>query len=347
MEDRKEFIINVLYYVLIFGLVYLFYNYLLGMLAPFILGFVFAYFALKIAKKVFKHDNKPIRMLSLLILYILVVVIISLFAALGINELIDFIGSIPSLYKTYVEPVLLNLSENIKDINTNLPIDTQIDLNSVVNNVLDSIKTIVSNVSSFLVKGATGVISNTTTILISTLTTIIASFFFVADFENIVDYLESLMSPKVKNVYIEAKDFFENTVFLVIKSYVLIMSLTFVELFIGLMLIGVENFALVSLIIAFLDILPILGVGTVLIPWGIFEIIVGNTVTGILILVLYLVITIIRNIIEPKIVGGNLELHPLATLFAMIIGAGLFGILGLFGMPLFLSFIVKRNKQVK
>lgn len=345
MENRKSFIINVLFYGLIFALVYVFCNYLLGIFAPFMLGFMFAYVAIRLSKKIFKIDKKSLRIITLILIYIVVAGIIVLLTALGINQLIDFIASIPILYKQYVEPVLIDMNNGIKTGRTNMPFNVQTDLNDILNNVLDSIKTFISNISSYIVTGATSLISNTTNILIAVLTTLITSFFVAADYETVVNYLESLMTGKVKEVYEEVCDFLINTVFLVIESYGLIMFITFVELFIGLMLIGVDNFALVSLIISVLDILPVLGVGTVLIPWAIFELIVGKTGMAIALGVLYLIITIIRNIIEPKIVGGNLELHPLATLFAMLVGLQLFGVLGLFGLPLLMSFLVKRSHK--
>lgn len=340
MENKKEFIINVLYFALIFGLVYLSYHYLLGMLLPFIIGFLFAYFALQITKKIFKKDTKLIRILSLILLFVVIAAVLSLFAALGINQIIDFIGSIPSLYKQYVEPVLLKLSKDGYLID--LPF-TQI----TVNDILDAIKQLISNVSASIVSGATSLISNTTDLLISFLTMLVTAFYAVVDFEKIVAYLESLLSGKTKKLYDEACDFLTNTVFKVLKSYAIIMFITFVELLIGFFIFKINNFALIAMITAFLDILPVVGVGTVLIPWAIFEFIVSKYTLGIELLVLYIVITVIRNIIEPKFVGGSLDLHPLATLFAMMIGLALFGILGLFGLPLLLSFIVKKHKKVE
>ena len=346
MESKKEFIINTLFYLLIIGLVYFFCNYLLDIFLPFLLGFVFAYIAVKTSKKLTKKDNKITRIVSLIFVYLIIIGIISLLIALGVNEILEFIGELPGLYKQYVEPVLKNLSGNIK-VDNNLPIEIQTDIKDVINSLLNSIKTLVSSISSTIVSAGTSLISNTTNLLIGVIAMLITSFFVVGDYENIINYLESLMSPRIKSIYDEVTDFLINTVFLVIKSYGLIMFVTFVELFFGLLIIGVDNFALVSMIIAFLDILPVLGVGTVLIPWGIFELIIGETATGIMLLVLYTIITVIRNIIEPKIVGGNLGLHPLAALFSMLVGVKLLGAIGMFGLPLLFSFFVKRKEYTK
>lgn len=343
MQDKKSFIINALYYLIIFALAYLFCNYLFGILMPFIFGFVFAYIAVRLSKKIFKQDSRILRIISLVILYVIIIAILAILAILGINELIDFIGTIPSLYKQYVEPVLISVSSDMNANNANLPIELQGEISEILNNLLDSIKSLVSSISSAIVTSGTSLISNTTSVIIGVLTTLITSFFVVSDYEAVLYYLEKLFDGISNGIYSEIKNYFVNTVFLVIKSYGIIMSVTFVELIIGLMILRVENFALVAMIIAFLDILPVLGVGTILIPWGLFELIVGKTGIGIGLLILYTIITVIRNIIEPKIVGGNLGLHPLATLFAMLMGLELFGILGMFGCPLLISFLVKRE----
>lgn len=345
MEEKKNFIISVLYYALIIGLAYLFCNYLLGIFMPFILGFIFAYIAVRLTKVIFKKESKKLRVLALIILYLIIIAILALLVSLGINEIIEFIGSIPNLYKQYVEPIFTNSNNGMA--NSNLPIALQEEIASLIVTLFTSIKTLISNISSYLVTAGTSIISNTTNVLVGIITTVIVSFFFVYDYDGILIYLESLMSENTKNVYHEIKDFLVNTVFLVVKSYITIMFITFIELLIGLAIIGIDNFALIAMATSVLDIFPVLGVGTVLIPWGLFQLAFGKVSTGIMLLILYIVISVIRHIIEPKIVGGNLDLHPLATLFAMLIGLELFGIVGMFCLPLLMSFFVKRGEKNK
>ena len=123
------------------------------------------------------------------------------------------------------------------------------------------------------------------------------------------------------------------------------MSITFIELSIGLTIIGVENSIIIALLTACLDILPVLGTGGVMIPWSIISLIMGDIGVGIGLIVVYLVVTVIRNIIEPKIVGTQLGLHPLATLISMFIGVNIAGIIGLFGFPIMLSLLLHLNKH--
>lgn len=98
------------------------------------------------------------------------------------------------------------------------------------------------------------------------------------------------------------------------------MIITFSELLVGLLVIGIENPLLIALTIAVVDVLPVLGAGTVLIPWGIVNIIFGNTKLGLSLLLLYVIILFVRQLIEPKIVGQQIGVHPLLTLFGMYVG---------------------------
>ena len=117
------------------------------------------------------------------------------------------------------------------------------------------------------------------------------------------------------------------------------MFITFVELSIGLTLIGIKHAVAVALVASIFDILPVLGTGGVMIPWTVLAALQGNYSLAVGLLVIYIVITVIRNIIEPKIVGSQLGLHPVVTLCSMFVGVQLFGVIGLFGFPIGLSLL--------
>lgn len=119
----------------------------------------------------------------------------------------------------------------------------------------------------------------------------------------------------------------------------------FVELLIGFLLLRIPNALLLAALIAIVDILPVLGTGTVLIPWGVFALVIGSYGMGAGILALYLIITIIRNTIESKLVGKQMELHPMVTFAAMLLGLKWMGFLGMLGFLLTLAFINSLNKK--
>ena len=104
-------------------------------------------------------------------------------------------------------------------------------------------------------------------------------------------------------------------------------------LLVGFLVLKVSYFFLLALLTAFLDILPVLGVGTVLIPYAVFELIGGRLARGIGLLVLYAVITVLRQIAEPHLVGKSLGLHPILMLVSFYAGLKLFGVAGLLVGP--------------
>ena len=100
------------------------------------------------------------------------------------------------------------------------------------------------------------------------------------------------------------------TLFVCIRSYALIMSITFAELFLGFTLFRIDFALLLALCIAVFDILPVLGTGGIMIPWAVITAILGDYPMALKLIGLYIFITIVRNIIEPKIVGSQIGLHP-------------------------------------
>ena len=120
----------------------------------------------------------------------------------------------------------------------------------------------------------------------------------------------------------------------------LIMGMTFLELFIGFSVLGVKYSFLAAIAGAMIDILPIFGVGTLLVPWAVLMLLTGNQFMGVGLLVLWAVISVVRQFAEPKIVGKQVGLHPLLTLLCMWLGLKLFGGIGMFILPISLLIIL-------
>lgn len=347
MEKKKEFIINVLYIAIICALVYFGVNYLFGLVVPFVLGFLFAYITIKICRRFWSDDRRIARILTLIGLYVVIILFAALIISIGVDQIGSFIRNLPSLYRNTIEPYINSLEVSLQKLGESLPGNIQASLNDITDGLFDAIKNVLSSSVSGLVKITTTVFKAAPEALVSIIVTLVASFYFVIDYEMIAEKFAEMLPEKALRVVNDIRDFVENTLLKILSSYASIMGITFVELVIGLTLIGISNSWIWAFVIALLDILPVLGVGTVLLPWGFSSILTGNVLMGVELLILYVVIAVIRNIIEPKFVGTSLGLHPLATLFSMIIGLRLFKALGMFGLPLTLSFFVSRNKKQK
>jgi predicted PurR-regulated permease PerM len=112
------------------------------------------------------------------------------------------------------------------------------------------------------------------------------------------------------------------------------MFITFCELCLGLTLLHVPHAIIISAVIALVDIMPVLGTGTVMVPWAIMEFIMGRGYSGLGLALIYAIITVVRNILEPKIVGHHIGLHPLVTLAAIVIGLKALGFAGMIFFPI-------------
>lgn len=173
-----------------------------------------------------------------------------------------------------------------------------------------------------------------------------ATYFICADKLYMLDQVEHHL-PKmwVKRVIIHLKELI-NSLGSYLKAEIILIVIAFVQVFIGLYIfkwlgLNIEYPFLAALGIGFIDALPILGSGTVMIPWAFISAINGDITLAISLLILYIIISIVRQFIEPKIVSKQIGIHPIFTLIAMYTGFKLIGILGLLVGPI--ALIILKN----
>lgn len=154
---------------------------------------------------------------------------------------------------------------------------------------------------------------------------------------------------KTPNTFKQAFFFLRNNVFkgiaLYIKAQAKMISITFIVILIALILLGVENAFVISVVAAIFDILPLLGVGTVFIPWIVYLIIVGKISLAIWLSALFLVVVLTRQILEPKITGDSLGVSAFTMLAFMIISLKLFGISGVILSPILMILLKSLYEQ--
>ena len=125
-----------------------------------------------------------------------------------------------------------------------------------------------------------------------------------------------------------------------IKAYLILLLITFAQLYVGFLIVRFDNAFVLALIVALVDTLPILGAATVLVPWGIIVLLGGNYFLGIVLLALALITYLTRQFAEPKILSKQMNVHPLFALITMYAGLKLAGLGGMIIGP-FLAFIIK------
>ena len=176
---------------------------------------------------------------------------------------------------------------------------------------------------------------------------LLASVYMTAEYEALSKRLLKCIPSSVRQKWDKISHGVGHAARGVLLSYEKMACLTFGMLFAGLLLLGVNGALGIALAGAALDALPFIGVGAVLLPWALFSFVCGRIGRGVGLTVLYLVITVTRQVIEPRIIGRSIGLHPLAALFALYAGGVLFGAVGMLAVPFCLSVLWFGYRAVK
>jgi sporulation integral membrane protein YtvI len=347
-EKRQQFIINILYYAIICVIIGTLISFSLKYLMPFIIGFFIALLLKPIVSFIHKnigHNRKIISIIIIIIVYLGLFFIVGFGVMKLITILVDVFIGLPDYYNHTVLPFIATVSEWLQDA---LPaVDEEVNgmLSEYSQTLLDSIGSIVSSLSQAALGWITGIARSIPSIVASIFFIIISSVFFVLDFQKIVTTLVELLPKSKRPIIFEFKNTLYDVIFKYLKSYFILMSMTFVELSIGLTLLKVENAIGLAFLIALVDILPVLGTGSVMIPWAVLTLFQGDVHFAAWLFLIYIFITVVRNVVEPKVLSTQIGLHPLVTLVSMYVGARLFGVGGLFGFPISIAIITILHKN--
>jgi len=343
---RKNFIVNAVYIILIIIIVYVTLKYALTLVSPFLFAIGIAYILKKPAKyisSVLKLPNKLVSIVLVLVFYSTIGVLIALLGVKLISIFTTVISILPVVYENQLVPFLTTTFDGIEQAIFRLDPALVVMLNAGFDQFVNSLGDNITKISITLVGAISNIASSLPAFLIKILLMFISTFFFASDYDILSKFIMKQFPQRASEIILRIKQYIIETLFVVIRSYVLIMTITFVELSIGLSVIGIPNAIIIALLISLVDILPVLGTGGIMIPWTIITLLQGNFPVAIGLLVVYIIITVIRNILEPKIVGGQLGLHPVVVLMSMFIGVNIFGVIGLFGFPIALSLLSHLN----
>lgn len=355
VAKRRDFLIDLVYVMAIIGLVYVFFKYCFSIAAPFLLSFFFAVILQRPLGWLDKKTKNKMHSFWSIVLVLLCVAIIlgpviSIIAALfrEIGNFISFLGEQLNDLPTFLVTLQNEILKAIKFLPDSIYTSVSESITQFFGNLINDFDVSklginMSSITSGLSNGISGVYSvvkNIPSILISVVIGVIAWILFTKDYKKVVKFIKLQLPDKHKNLLSETKKIFSSTILKMCRAYGLIMFITFCENFLGLTilnLIGVMKNSYVFVIaicIAVFDILPVAGSGGILIPWSLIALVTGNVGQCVGLLILYAVITVIRQYIEPKIVGDSLGVNPLVTLAGLYFGLKLFGFMGMFIVPI-------------
>ncbi|MGE5371323.1 MAG: sporulation integral membrane protein YtvI [Solirubrobacterales bacterium] len=252
-------------------------------------------------------------------------------------ELIDIYKLLAARSQDFGSSLTQALQEaQILYLKLDLPPDVQQSLQANLKTVVGQIQQIVGLVANWLM----GFLAGLPEMFIFLLITAIATYFIAVERPRLNAFfsrhLPNLWTDATQQVIQDMLKAFANF----LKAEALLVSMTGLQTIIGLKILGSEYALTIGLLCGLFDILPMLGPATILIPMGIWGIVSGNTFYGIGILVLYAITATVRSLMEPRIVGASVGLHPLATLIALYVGLKAGGFVGMIMGPILLIFLM-------
>ncbi len=310
---------------------------------PFIIAMIIAFLMNPLVTFFEKKAHLP-RGLAVFVSLLLIFLIFAGLITLLVTEIISgtnyLAGVIPEHIETIVDYIetliatkIIPLYNQTTAMFNTLDQDQQDTILKNIQNIGESITTGVSGFIQAFLKNIPAIIGWFPTTVTALLFTLLGTFFISKDYDRFGRMTGNVLPNKL---FSGAKRLFRDlkrALFGFIRAQFTLVSLTTVTILIGFLILGVKYSITIALICGLVDIIPYLGTGTIFIPWIIFEFISGNTSLAIGLSVLYIIVVVQRQLIEPKVLSSSIGLDPLATLIALFIGFKLIGFLGLIAGP--------------
>ncbi len=314
---------------------YIFIRYLFFIALPFLLSWGVA-FSLRVpSKRISEATHIPSKVISLTLTLLIIfggaalVVSAVVFAA---TEAWDFLtellgdGDLHSVLDKIMNPI----SGILGDGEGTAELEAQVG---------EAIREALSSILSSLVGILSSFAKSVPRALVFLLVSVVSSVYFSLDLDRINGFVKRALPKSTVSLLVRFKDKFLSVLVKYLRAYLIIALFTFIIMLFGFLVLGVKYAVLFAFVVSLLDALPLIGVGTVLVPFSVYQMIFGRLSLGIGLLVLFISHAFMRQFIEPKIIGKSLGIHPIISLALLYAGYFLFGFFGLLLIP-FISVVI-------
>lgn len=334
IQRKKRFLINTLYYTVLFVLVFVAYRFVTKYFLPFVIAFLLVIILRKPSEKIAeklkirtKYVNILLVLASFLVLFLLLGVLVVI-----ITHKIEK-NSIMAFFKNIADTVSQGVNVLLQKIEKYLPETVQSAVYSAIDNIPQKI-------GESAPQMFTKAVSKFPEIFLGFAVTVAAGCYFANEYEPLKNFFLSVVPERKILLIKKIKGIMGKNVLRIFKGYSIISSIIFALCFVALLIIGNKNAFLWSLFIAAVDLLPVLGAGTVLVPWAIISLFRGNYLYLAVLAAVYVGSMLIHHILEPKILGERVGVPPLIALVVMFTALRMFGFLGMIAAVLALVTVI-------
>ena len=316
---------------------YVFIKFLLAPLLPFMIAYTVALFLKPTIDRICKRTKIPKRIAAFCTVgFVFTVIFAVSFIFFGriLSELTEMTRGLTDGGADFIEDMIGSGEGVMKKIPIFSKIESERAMDVLRRATVNMLEGALSSFSSKIPGAIMDFVSSLPGVLLFLLTLVVATFYLGADVCSINRSIAALVPRESRPRLFRIKEKLMQAAKKYVKAYAIILSITCVQLFVGFLILKIPYALTLSVIIALVDILPVLGVGTVLVPWAIVLYTAGDSYTATGLIIIFVIISLVRQISEPKIVGDSIGISPLLTLAAMYIGFKLTGFSGLFVFPI-------------
>lgn len=315
---------------------------LISFFMPFIIGWVISMIANPLVRFL-ERKLKIVRKHSSVIIIITTIALIVtggyFLITRSVMEIFGFLAELPEMYAD-LESQFIGIGGKFERLFSLLSDETRMNINNLGTQLSSYVSDAIAAIGVPTMEAAGSMARNIPNVFVSIVVTIMSAYFFIADRERIIRNVRRLMPNSVMHHFDDIYAQIKRMIGGYFAAQFKIMGIVALILFVGFLILRVRYAILFAVLIAILDFLPFFGTGTALIPWAIVSFLSGDYALAIGLVVIYLVSQVVRQVIQPKIVGDSMGLDPLSTLFFMYIGFKVKGITGMIlAVPIGVIFI--------
>lgn len=298
---------------------------------PFVVGWCIASIAVPVVNWLEKKFNIVKKLGSALVVIVVIAIIVAIFY-FAISRLIleigDLIKNVPDLY-SQLESGLRQIGGTLSGLFSRLPESVQDDWNTAIVNLDQMMGDLVKKASEPTMEAAGNFAKKLPSYVIYLIMALMSSYFFTVQREDVIQWLCKIAPPSVEKRMKLVMDNLRYAVGGYFKAQFKIMGIVFLILAVGFAMLRINYFVLVAFFIAFLDFLPFFGTGTAMIPWAVYKFFMGNYTMAIMLIVIYVITQVSRQLLQPKLVADSVGLNPLVTLILLYIGYRVSSVIGM------------------
>lgn len=335
-----QILIRVLILLVLFIIAYYSFQYVFPLVYPFVLGWLFAYLIRPLVRLLRKRGRMPHWLavtISLLTFFSIGLVILFFATA----QLIVQIGNLSALLQRYVQigqewfallltnPKTTHLFNQVYTFYQNLDNQTQNTIVDNLKNTADNLANTGRQLITNIFRGIVLFLSSLPSLASILVVSLLASFFISLDWDKLHTKFSGMLPKRIQTMGGSVLVDLKRALLGFAKAQLFLISMTALLVIVGLWMFGVHYAVTIGLVTGLVDLLPYLGTGAVFVPWIGYLFFIGHIKLAVELSVLYAIILVTRQILEPKIVSTTVGLDPLVALIALFVGLKLFGFVGI------------------